>query len=131
MHSVVVINWLRWSFAKDWYIFPSSVQVIDVNAFRHCEQLEEVELCEGLEKIEGSAFEDCKSLNRFRIPSTVEEIRPVAAGVELCEGLQKIGKRAFSSCFSLRNAAFPPKAEATLSFEPGCYDLMKLRFSMH
>lgn len=109
-----------------------------MNAFRHCEQLEEVELCEGLEKIEGSAFEDCKSLNRFRIPSTVEEIRPDAfdgceqlAGVELCEGLQKIGKRAFSSCFSLRNAAFPPKAEATLSFEPGCYDLMKLRFSMH
>ena len=45
-----------------------SVKVIAAGAFRGCEQLVAVELCEGLELIGQSAFYSCKSLKCFKAP---------------------------------------------------------------
>ena len=79
-----------------------------------CEQLVEVELCEGLEEIEGIAFRDCTSLKRFKVPSTVKEIGGDAFSecnqlveVELCKGLERIESYAFCNCTSLKRFKVP------------------------
>ena len=91
-------------------IIDSSVKLIAARAFQGCEQLAEVELCEGLVKIGKGAFKDCKYLKRIsKIPSTVKDIAAEAFSgceelveVELCEGLEEIGYAAFSYCYALR-----------------------------
>ena len=58
-----------------------SVKFIAEGAFKDCEQLEEVELCEGLAIIGDDAFFGCKSLIRFKAPSTVKKIDYVNFGI--------------------------------------------------
>ena len=50
------------------------VKKISIGAFRDCEQLMVVELDVGLEEIGEMAFNGCKSLESFKIPSTVKKI---------------------------------------------------------
>ena len=50
---------------------PASIRKIGSGAFYWNNQLEELNLTEGLEIIEEGAFEDCTSLEEVRIPSTV------------------------------------------------------------
>ena len=85
-----------------------SVKVIGRWAFSACRQLAEVELCDGLERIEEHAFRGCKSLKNMHIPSTVKEIDEKAfyeceqlVEVELSTGIEKIGLQAFDSFASL------------------------------
>ncbi len=51
-----------------------SVKVIREEAFAGCNKLMNVELCEGLERITGSTFSKCSSLQHIRIPLTVKVI---------------------------------------------------------
>ena len=53
---------------------PSPVKVIGKETFQYCEQLVEVELCRGLERIDDSAFDGCTNLKHTKIPSTVKVI---------------------------------------------------------
>ena len=62
-----------------------SVTVIPFEAFVNCNQLEEVELPDGLQTIGKSAFDRCKGLKRIKIPSTVTVISNMA--FKLCEKL--------------------------------------------
>ena len=85
-----------------------SVKEIAARAFQGCEQLEVVEVSEGLEKIGRWAFRGCKSLKLFKVPSTVKLIDVGAfegcgqlAVAELRAGLEQIGKGAFMNCKSL------------------------------
>ena len=73
-----------------------------------------VELCEGLEQIYESAFEECESLTSITIPSTVEVIESFAfrsctelSNVRLHEGLKKIDAEAFAGCLSLEQILIP------------------------
>ncbi len=91
-----------------------SVKEIGEYAFRSRRHLRNVELCEGLESIYGSAFAWCTSLERIRIPSTVKGIDDDAfwgcsqlMNVELREGLKRIGTCAFAECTSLASIVIP------------------------
>ena len=98
----------------------------------------EVELCEGLERIDGYSFKECKSLKRFKIPSTVNRVGEAAffgcdqlISVEVCGGVMKFGDNSFQNCSSLRNIALSPESQVSLGrFGLRCHDLMKL-FGSH
>ncbi|KAL3762363.1 hypothetical protein ACHAWU_003868 [Discostella pseudostelligera] len=83
---------------------------IDTNSltFSHRNDLVEVELCDGLEKIIDNAFRCCSLLERITIPSSVKVIGKDAflwceklTKVELHEGLEIVDDRAFRCCLSL------------------------------
>ena len=91
-----------------------AVKVIGKEAFAGCEQLINVELCEGLERIDEQAFIGCKSLTSITIPSTVKVIGQHAfrdcfelRNVKLNEGLEEIGHGAFTHCTSLTSIRIP------------------------
>eukprot|EP00571_Detonula_confervacea_P007130 CAMPEP_0172325076 /NCGR_PEP_ID=MMETSP1058-20130122/53089_1 /TAXON_ID=83371 /ORGANISM="Detonula confervacea, Strain CCMP 353" /LENGTH=628 /DNA_ID=CAMNT_0013041527 /DNA_START=19 /DNA_END=1905 /DNA_ORIENTATION=+ len=52
----------------------ASVEVIRPVVFRHCRELKEVYLPEGLKRIGSGAFQGCVSLERINLPSTLESI---------------------------------------------------------
>ncbi len=73
-----------------------------------------VELHEGLKRIDERAFQGCSSLERIRIPSTVKKISKYAfdgcnqlINVELLEGLERIEYKAFHECTSLTSIRIP------------------------
>ena len=83
-------------------IIPLSVKKIDGAAFRGCKQLEEVELCEGIEEIGSYAFSG-SGIKAVKIPSSIKWLAESAFSeckqleeVELCEGIEMIGAYAFS-----------------------------------
>ena len=98
---------------------PSSVRLIGDYAFRHCKQLEEVVLCEGLLEIGSYAFKSCTALKRIDIPSSVENIGSHAFDyctklkeVDLSDGLLEIGSHAFDSCEKLEYFKVPSSVSA-------------------
>ena len=93
---------------------PSTVTLINNYAFANCRILDDVELCEDLQRINSSAFEGCTSLKHIAIPTAVT----------------KIGISAFEGCNSLRDIAIPIDAEIGVNYYDntfsGCKDLYKL-----
>jgi hypothetical protein len=96
-----------------------SVKEIGENAFYDCNQLRNVELCDGLERIDCGAFEGCTLLERIIIPSTVKVIGVTAfndcrqlRNVELSEGLERIHWEAFQGCTSLERINIPSTVKA-------------------
>ena len=93
--------------------FHSSIVEVDDRMFKECDQLKEVLLNEGLQKIGDESFYHCKSLESITLPSTLIEIGSYAfAGcsslgeVVLNETLRTIGVAAFASCLSLEHITF-------------------------
>ena len=90
-----------------------SVTIIHENAFRGCNKLEEVELCEGLREIGRSAFHMCTNLKKIKLPSTVQVICSDAFSysqlekAHLPESLQIIGTDSFAEC-NLSTLRIPP-----------------------
>ena len=80
-----------------------SVTVIPDRAFQYHQQLEEIELCEGLLEIGDDAFYNCESLNHVNIPSTVKTIGSYAfcgaplLTLHLPDSIESIGNNAL--CF--------------------------------
>ena len=95
--------------------FHPSVKEVDDHLFQNCEQLKEVVLNEGLQKIGDCSFWMRGSLQSITFPSTITKVSSHAfcwcSGLEtvlLNEGLQMIGKNdAFSGCSSLERIAIP------------------------
>ena len=94
--------------------FHRSVVEVEDEAFRDCNNLREVVLHDGLQKIGYAAFCKCTSLSSIILPSTVIEIGGYSfAGCKnlretvLNDGLQKIGQHAFNSCTSLSSVTLP------------------------
>ena len=86
---------------------PSTIKTIKEGAFSWCEQLETINLPEGLEKIEGwGSFMECISLKEITFPSTLTEI----------------GDEAFYDCYSL-DRVYIPKTLTSIhygAFQSGC-----------
>ena len=81
---------------------PSTVRIIESNAFASCNTLKEVHFSEGLEKIGEAAFIACDGLTSIELPSSCVEVDVVAflfcrniSRITLNEGLKKIGQNAF------------------------------------
>lgn len=70
---------------------PSSVVVIEAEAFMSCENLKSVKLSEGTKEIQDSAFSHCISLESINLPKSLE----------------LIGADAFSWCESLKSISIP------------------------
>eukprot|EP00980_Cylindrotheca_fusiformis_P015769 scaffold4579_cov62-Cylindrotheca_fusiformis.AAC.1 len=93
---------------------PSTVRVIDDEAFFGCMLLARLGLKEGLKRIGRYAFSHCCSLTEVEIPSTVNVIDEGAfwgckllVRLGLKKGLERIGKFAFWSCESLTEVRIP------------------------
>ena len=95
-------------------IIDSSVYVIHEGAFLDCCDIANVDLNEGLERIESAAFQGCVSLASVVLPSTATDICSKAFAycdklvhVHFNEGLVNIGDHAFRNCTSLESVILP------------------------
>lgn len=86
----------------------TSLQELPAYSFNCCDQLEAVELPEGMECIAEFAFQECAALTDVKFPSTLSAIGEGAFQgccsldmFKLPEGLRSIGGNAFSGCTSL------------------------------
>lgn len=82
---------------------PKKIQKLGHSAFSSCESLEEIVLPENLTSIESFLFEDCSSLKEIEIPETVTYIDPFAfkdcsklSYVEIPSSVKTIDEYAFS-----------------------------------
>lgn len=87
------------------------LEQIGMGAFADCHRLAKVEICDGPTKIERKVFYNCESLQSIKLPSTVKMICERAfygcnqlTSVDLCRGIEKIDNKAFNF-LSLRNLA--------------------------
>lgn len=85
-------------------VIPESVERIEESAFADCKSLETIVLSEGLKSIGKKAFYGCTSLNELNLPSGVEIIEEQAfencyelSEVVWNEQLQNVGSCAFAS----------------------------------
>ena len=92
---------------------PSVVKTED-RVFQFHFKLKEVVLNEGLQKIDKKSFDNCTSLERITLPSTVTDIGEDAfyycnslREVVLNEGLVNVGENAFNNCTSLTSITLP------------------------
>ena len=81
---------------------PKTLKVICGNAFYKCENLEEIEIHEGIEEISRAVFYGCTNLRKISLPSTVK----------------KIGNAAFKKCESIKEIVIP---EGVAEIESGTF----------
>ena len=91
------------------------IEIIEDDAFYCCRALTDLEFGDNLDRIGNSAFGNCKSLQKIKMPSvrTVEAVA-FAYCYELTDfefgcNLETIQQRAFSYCRNLRRIAIPLK----------------------
>ena len=114
-----------------------SVTIIPVRAFYERGSLEEVELPEGLIRIEDDAFHDCTSLETINLPSTVVEIYADSfrdcknlERIVLPQGLEILGRSAFKRCKSLQTINIPSNVKTIEEGAfYGCESLTNVSFS--
>lgn len=94
---------------------PSSVDLIDTNAFGRCSSLEEVviESPSQLNSIQGCAFNQCTSLTHFSFPSSISLISfrlfygcEKLVEITIPSSVTSIEDHAFCGCSSLEKVAF-------------------------
>ena len=93
----------------EYVIIPKSVKTIGNNAFRECNIMKSVSLCEGLESIGDNAFRGVSGYTSIKIPNTVTHIGDYAfymtrlTSVDLGKNVQSIGKYAFANIPELKS----------------------------
>lgn len=110
------------------YAAPSSLKIIDKQAFKDCTSLLEVVLPEGLAKIDDEVFSGCSSLTKINIPNTVKSIGYWAFGecitlqeVSFGSGLREIDDMAFVSCIRLKTISVSDDIEKIGDYSLGWY----------
>ena len=123
-----------------YYYIPNSLKKVTVTsaetlpefAFRNCWWFTEINLTDGLLKIDSSAFESCDALLEITIPGSVTDIADYAfydcgglKTVTLGTGIKTIGTDAFSGCKAIETAVYPGSADewAAVIVEEGNEDL--------
>lgn len=84
---------------------PKNVTLLNDYIFSNCEQLSEVSLSEGITEIK-QAFQNCQSLERFTLPSTVKKIEPFRECTALKEiyipaSVEEIDPHVLNGCTAL------------------------------
>ena len=95
--------------------FPSSLELIESNAFRGCKELKKVVVPGNVKVIESGAFSDC----------SIEE-------VIIEDGVEKIGSGAFYDCSKLKSVTLPVSLEKIGEYRfkslfNGCRELERVR----
>lgn len=94
-------------------VLPDSLKRIGKYAFEGCNELEKINLPEGLEEIEEGTFLYCYSLKSIVLPDSLKRIGKSAfmydelEEINLPEGLEEIGEEAFSHCYTLKSIVIP------------------------
>ncbi len=91
---------------------PASVR--QVSRMSGCSSLKELVIPEGVEEFDGNAFQDCKSLTKISLPSTLGNLPTHAfegcsslLSIEIPDKVLKIGTYAFQNCTALQSVSFP------------------------
>lgn len=101
------------SIEKSSSIHPKTLQTENGYAFRSCQNLTEVHLTEGLQKILTGMFSGCKSLTSITIPDSVTSIGSMAfyntnlSKVEIPLSVNTIQTEAFELCRNLTSVSLP------------------------
>lgn len=105
---------ILWDTAEGDVVIPDGVTRICGGAFFNCKEMTSVTIPESVKEIGGSAFQDCESLKSVAIPNSVEIIENYAFA--RCEALEDIvipdsvtflGERIFSDCKELADITVP------------------------
>ena len=95
-------------------IFPSTLKLIDGDAFSECVELKSVTLPEGLTELCTNAFRGCEALERVIIPSSLKCIPERAFAycsslttLILNEGVELMEESAFEGCYNLPRLVLP------------------------
>lgn len=92
-------------------IIPSSVERIGANAFRHCKQLEFINIPEGVKHINYFAFRDCHNLKAIALPKSLESI----------------GGSVFDNCMNLTSIFIPRNVSSVSNYVfSNCYNLTRV-----
>lgn len=103
----------------------NKIHTIESNTFQDCQNLQEVQLPEGLTTIKYNAFQRCYALEEITIPDAVTVIEKQVFSqcealkrVNLGTQLESIGNHAFNECLALETIVCPDETPATLGEEP-------------
>ena len=116
-------------------LIDESVDEIEAHAFRHCENLVQVDTHNGLRKIGKRAFYGCNSLPRINLKSAVEIGKEAFFGcenlesVEFGDRLERIGVDAFGFCTSLQHLRLPSIITIGIYSFGSCKSLTNVEFS--
>ena len=93
---------------------PDGVEEIEGGAFEDCSSLTSIKIPDRVEFIQNSAFEGCSSLTSIKIPDSVRWIGRFAfcrcsslTSIEIPDGVTSIDKLAFCRCSSLTSIEIP------------------------
>lgn len=102
----------------------NKIHTIESNTFQDCQNLQEVQLPEGLTTIKYNAFQRCYALEEITIPDAVTVIEKQVFSqcealkrVNLGTQLESIGNHAFNECLALETIVCPDETPATLGEE--------------
>lgn len=111
--KIIGADSFAWSGIESVFI-PSSVEIIEENAFKRCRELRKITIENGCKAIGGGAFSSCCKLTDIIIPESVSEMGErifedcaELVKVSLPDGLHKIESRAFANCASLSEINAP------------------------
>ena len=93
---------------------PQGITGIRKNAFRNCISLRSVVIPDGVTKIGDNAFDFCSALQSVAIPDSITEIGDCAfwgcsslQSVTIPDSVTKIGKNTFAYCYALQSFTIP------------------------
>ena len=99
---------------------PDSVTAIGAGAFWDCEELKEITIPAGIEKIEDNTFNCCLGLEKVILPEELISIGQGSFGrceslkeINLPDSIENIGASAFESCESLESICIPKNLKKT------------------
>ncbi|MBR1769958.1 MAG: leucine-rich repeat domain-containing protein [Bacteroidales bacterium] len=99
---------------------PSSVTMIDKNAFRSCKSLTTVEIAEGLTSLSDGCFSQCEKLTSVTLPASLTSIGNEAfsecfklPSVTIPSSVTSIGSKAFWNCKALETVTIPSSSSLT------------------
>ena len=92
---------------------PDSVEIIEAEAFKYCENLKSINLPSGLKELGEGAFYGCFSLEEIEIPEGITALATEVFGsaglkhVTIPSSVRAIGDYAFSGCSHLESMTIP------------------------
>ncbi len=99
----------------------NKIQTIDLNTFKNCNSLQEINLPTSLTTIKYGAFLRCSALEEITIPDAVTTIEKQVFSqcsalkkVTLGTQLESLGNSAFNECYALEIVVCPDETPATL-----------------